>query len=87
VCLEGEGRELLDTLKILNFDLGRILHAEQEFIYHQMAYAGDRLTFEAKVADVYDKKDGALQFVVMQTRVTNQQGEHIADVRSSLVQR
>ena len=86
-CLEGDGRELLDTLKILNFDLGRILHAEQEFSYHQMAYAGDRLTFEAKVADVYDKKDGALQFVVMQTRVTNQQGEHIADIRSSLVQR
>ena len=86
-CLEGEGRELLETLKVLNFDLGRILHAEQEFIYHKMAYAGDTLTFETKVADVYDKKDGALQFVVMQTRVTDQNGEHIADVRASLVQR
>jgi hypothetical protein len=36
---------------------------------------------------VYEKKGGALQFVVNSTRVTNQHGEHIADVRASLVQR
>ncbi|MNF06367.1 hypothetical protein D3C80_2063010 [compost metagenome] len=49
--------------------------------------AGDTLTFDTRVADVYDKKGGALQFVVNETRVTNQDGEHIADLRSSLVQR
>jgi acyl dehydratase len=87
MCLQGEGRDLGEMLNILGFDLGRILHAEQEFIYHKMAYAGDTLTFDTKVSDVYEKKGGALQFVVNTTRVTNQQGEHIADVRASLVQR
>lgn len=87
ICLESEGRDLFEMMKILNFDLARILHAEQEFIYHQPAYAGDTLTFETKVADVYEKKGGALQFVVNSTRVTNQHGEHVADVRASLVQR
>ncbi|MNF16261.1 hypothetical protein D3C80_2192110 [compost metagenome] len=52
-----------------------------------MAYAGDVLTFDASITDVYEKKGGALQFVVMESRVTNQDGVHIADVRSSLVQR
>ncbi|MNG22732.1 hypothetical protein D3C81_797210 [compost metagenome] len=71
----------------MGFDLGRILHAEQEFSYHRMAFAGDVLTFDTRIVDVYEKKGGALQFVVQQTRITNQDGEHIADLRSSLVQR
>ena len=86
-CLEGEGRDLNTFLKLVNFDLGRILHAEQSFVYHKMAYAGDVLTFDTRVVDVYEKKGGALTFVVQQTRVSNQDGEHIADIHSSLVQR
>ncbi|MNF18911.1 hypothetical protein D3C76_1849070 [compost metagenome] len=49
--------------------------------------AGDTLTFDTRIVDVYEKKGGALQFVVNETRVTNQDGEHIADVRGTLVQR
>ncbi|TDF83825.1 MaoC family dehydratase N-terminal domain-containing protein [Pseudomonas sp. H9] len=86
-CLEGEGRDLSATLKLLGWDLGRILHAEQSFTYHNMAYAGDVLTFDGFISDVYEKKGGALQFCVFECRVTNQDGEHIADIRSSLVQR
>lgn len=86
-CLQAEGRDTADLLKLLDWKLGGILHAEQSFDYHQMAYAGDVLTFATHISDVYEKKGGALQFVVQQTRVTNQNGEHIADVRCSLVQR
>lgn len=87
-CLEGEGRDAVDLVEnVLGFNLGRILHAEEEFDYHHLAYAGDRLTFETHIVDVYEKKGGALTFVVQETRVTNQDGVHIADIRSSLVQR
>jgi acyl dehydratase len=72
---------------LLKLDLARILHAEQAFDYHQMAYAGDTLHFETTVTDVYDKKGGALHFVVNTTRVTNQRGEHVADMRGTLVER
>ncbi|KJK06943.1 MULTISPECIES: MaoC family dehydratase N-terminal domain-containing protein [Pseudomonas] len=65
----------------------RILHGEESFRYHRMAYAGDTLRFAVRIADIYDKKDGALEFVVRETRVTNQHGEHVADLRSVLVQR
>lgn len=86
-CLEGEGRDLVEELNVYGFDLGRILHAEQSFNYHLPAVAGDVLTFDTRISDVYEKKGGALQFVVKETRVTNQHGEHVADVRCSLVQR
>ncbi len=65
----------------------RILHGEQGFTYHRMAYAGDTLKFETHIADIYDKKGGALDFVVRETHVTNQAGEHVADLRSVLVHR
>lgn len=65
----------------------RILHGEQSFTYHRMAYAGDTLHFQTTIADIYDKKGGALEFVVRETRVTNQDGAHVADLRSVLVQR
>jgi acyl dehydratase len=52
-----------------------------------MAYAGDRLRFEQRIDDIYDKKGGALEFVLRTTRVSNQRGEHVADLRSVTVMR
>ncbi|WP_322033731.1 MaoC family dehydratase N-terminal domain-containing protein [Paraburkholderia sp. J76] len=71
----------------IGVELPRILHGEQSFTYHRLAYAGDVLLFESRIADIYDKKGGALEFVVRETRVTNQRGEHVADLRSVIVQR
>ncbi len=45
------------------------------------------ILFESRIADIYDKKGSALDFVVCETRVTNQKGEHVADLRSVIVQR
>lgn len=87
-CLEREGRDNDHIVEgIMGFSLSRILHAEQSFTYHRMAFAGDVLTFDSRIVDVYEKKQGALQFVVSETRVTNQHGKHIADVRAATVQR
>ena len=72
---------------LLGLDYKRLLHGEQGFSYHRMAYAGDRLRFEQRIEDIYDKKGGALEFVLRRTRVTNQRGEHVADLRSVTVMR
>ncbi|MGH8788279.1 MAG: MaoC family dehydratase N-terminal domain-containing protein [Cupriavidus necator] len=71
----------------LGIQPSRVLHGEQSFVYHRMAYAGDSLRFESRIADIYDKKGGALDFLVRETRVTNQRDEHVADLRSVTVQR
>ncbi|CAE6752727.1 hypothetical protein R70006_03108 [Paraburkholderia domus] len=87
MCLNSGIGDMRANLESLQLDLGRILHAEQAFEYHRMAYAGDTLRFETKIEDIYDKKGGALHFVVQATRVTNQNGDHVADLRSTLVER
>lgn len=73
-------------LDALDIDLRRVLHGEQSFTYHALAYAGDRLTLQERIVDVYTKRGGALEFVVKQTEVTRS-GEPIADVRSVIVVR
>jgi acyl dehydratase len=52
-----------------------------------MAHAGDRLSFAQRVADIYDKKGGLLEFMVRETRVSNQRGEPVADLVATTVVR
>jgi len=86
-CLEMEGPHPAAMRELLGLDYRRLLHGEQQFIYHAMAHAGDQLRFEQRIEDIYDKKGGALEFVVRQTRVTNQHGTLVAELRSVTVQR
>lgn len=67
--------------------LEKILHANQSFIYHQPVVAGDTVTFESCVLDIFDKKGGELEFLIEKTRVINQFGDHVADLKTTLVLR
>jgi len=71
----------------LGVDLRTVLHGEQEFVYSELAYAGDELTTSSTIVDVYEKKGGALQFLVTEIPVTNQHGRTIATMRNTLVVR
>ena len=86
-CLEMDAPDPGALRNQLGIDIAKILHGEQRFRCHCMAYAGDRLTFEQRVADIYSKKGGALDFMVRETRVTNQRGEHVADLVGTTVVR
>lgn len=83
----GDSGETMKLIETLNIDLGKVLHGEQRFDYHAPVCAGDTLRFQSKVSDIYDKKGGALEFVVNDTRVTNQLGEHVADLHAVIVVR
>ena len=76
-----------ERLAAMGVDLRRVLHGEQAFTYHRPAYAGDTLTFETTITDLYERRGGALQFIVLDTRVTNQHAEHVADMRCVTVVR
>ena len=58
-------------------DIARVLHGAQSFRYLAPAYAGDRLTFAARIADVAVRRKGALTVVVRETDVTNQHGADV----------
>lgn len=80
-CLEMESPDPAAIRNLLGMDYRSLLHGEQGFAYHAMAYAGDTLTFEQRIEDIYDKKGGALEFVVRTTRVTNQHQQLVAGLR------
>jgi hypothetical protein len=85
--LENEVPALFDFLASVGVGLGSILHGEQSFRYHANVYAGDRVTFEPRIADIYEKKNGALEFVVRETTVLNASGAIVAELRTVIVVR
>lgn len=85
-CADSGRTDGFNFLKHADIDIRYILHGEQGFTYHQPIHAGDRLTFETEVSDIYSKKGGALEFLVLATKVTRD-GELVAEVHKSLVVR
>jgi acyl dehydratase len=79
-CLEMEAPDPAALRTLLGIDYRRVLHGEQHFRYHAMAHAGDVLRFEPRIADIYDKKGGALEFVKRETRVSDPHGALIAEL-------
>lgn len=82
--LEIETGDAFATFARANIDLGEVLHGEQDFVYHQPLFAGQTVSFSTKVTDVYDKKNGKLEFLVRETTVTRD-GQRVVDLRSTTV--
>ncbi|MBJ2156510.1 MaoC family dehydratase N-terminal domain-containing protein [Variovorax sp. IB41] len=78
----GASNQLLDDLQI---PLSKLLHGEQSFSYHRPACVGDTVTVRSTISDIYDKKNGALEFVVKTSRATNQRDELVAELRTVIV--
>jgi len=80
----GVNDQLLTDLDI---PLAKLLHGEQSFRYHKPVCAGDTVTVQSTITDIYDKKGGKLEFAVKDSRVTNQRSELVAELRTVLVVR
>jgi acyl dehydratase len=76
-----------ELLKLLAVPIAKLLHGEQSFTFHRSACAGDTITVHSEIGDIYDKKNGALEFVVKTSRATNQKNEAVAEMRTVLVVR
>ena len=77
----------MQLLADLDIPLSKLLHGEQSFRYGQAVCAGDTVTVHSSISDIYDKKGGKLEFVVKNSRVTNQRGELVAELGTVLVVR
>lgn len=78
----GVNDQLLADLEI---PLSRLLHGEQSFTYHAPVCVGDMVTVQSSITDIYTKKNGALEFVVKDSKVTNQHQVLVAQMRTVLV--
>lgn len=63
----------------------RLLHGEQSFRFHQPVCAGDTVTVRSTITDIFDKKAGALSFVVRESKATNQHGAVVCELKMVLV--
>lgn len=78
-----------DVLQELGIEgaAGKLLHAEQSFDYVRPIVAGDRLRFDERVAEIYEKRGGALVFVVIETIVADGDDRRVATIRHTEVVR
>lgn len=81
------GPDLLPIVGLLELDIGKVLHGTQDFEYLGQIYAGDNISQTSKIVDIYDKKGGALEFVVIESNYTNQNGELVGKAQQTLVYR
>lgn len=64
-AIEGDHCSSAAILKLLQVPLKGVLHAEQSFTHHAPVFVGDTLMVSRKVVDLYDKKNGELTFIVV----------------------
>lgn len=76
-----------DNFVEIGIDLNRVLHASQSFEYYIPILAGDTVKLVDTVKDIYYKKGGTLEFVAIQTSVTNQRNELVLDMTNTIVVR
>ena len=66
--IEGEHFSSAALLHVLQVPLAGVLHAEQAFEHHAPVHVGDLVEVSREVADIVVKKDGAMTFIVVDTR-------------------
>lgn len=84
---ELDSGALFALLDRLGVPLAKILHGEQRFEYLAPVVAGDTVTVGSRIADLYDKKNGALEFIEIESRAVNQHGAPVARLHSVIVVR
>jgi acyl dehydratase len=82
---ELDSGQSMALLELLQIPLAKLLHGEQGFSYHRAACAGDTITVRPRITDIYDKKGGALEFVVKTAEARNQRDELVAELRTVIV--
>jgi hypothetical protein len=84
--LELEREPAIDIFAAVGANMGRVLHGEQSLHYVRDICAGDELSFQTRVADIFIKRGGKLEFFILSTRVTNPGGDLLAELRTTLIE-
>lgn len=86
----GGHSPLMDIIGSLMAKGGLVLHGEQEFTYHRPIVAGDVLTCEGQVVDLYSKESSngrVMTFVVTEDVYRDEAGEPVLTSRMNLIHR
>jgi acyl dehydratase len=84
-CLGKDIPDPFDTLHLFGLDFAEILHGEQSFRYRLPACAGDTLYGQKRVSDIYARKNGALEFIVVVTEFKDGEGRVVCEAEQTIV--
>lgn len=82
-----EDDSLEDKYVPLGMDLGKLLHGAQKFEYFKEICAEDTVTIDAKIVDIFQKKGGALDFLIEKQVIKNTNGEILAVLTQTFIMR
>ena len=83
-CLGKDIPDPFDTLNLFGLDFAEILHGEQRFRYHALSCAGDTLYGQKRVSDIYERKNGALEFIVVVTEFKDRDGRLVCEAEQTI---
>lgn len=87
-CLQADSPGGQAYLVEVGIPIAEVLHGEQTFTFHRVMCAGDRVRLTRRVVDTYEKRDGALVFVVFDTEVRDvATGLLVAEGRQVMIRR
>ena len=86
-AVEGENNNSRRILEAMGVPLARVLHAEQQFDYLAPIHAGDKLQVQRTVTDIYDKRNGEMEFIVIESRISREDGTDIGRSRQLVLVR
>lgn len=84
---ELDSGAMFGRLNAMEVPLEKILHGEQKFEYFAPVVAGETVTLTSRISNVYDKKNGTLEFIETESTACNERGEAVAQLRSVIVVR
>lgn len=88
-CVRGAADQLplVTALDLSDDEIGRSLHGEQRFHFGEPICAGDCISINEKIIDIYEKKKktGTLLFAVSESQLRNQLNEFVAGMTMVLI--
>ena len=83
----SEKDSLYQKVYDLFIDSHAIYHAGQIFKYYAPVFAGDLITMNAQLTDIYEKNNGELQFIEIKSIFINQNKKKIGQSISTFVRK
>lgn len=83
--LDLEREPPIDYLGAVGARMGHLLHGEQTLSLCRDICAGTEIYFHTRIADIYDKRNGTLEFFVVHTRVNDSEQVLVAELRATFV--
>lgn len=83
--LELERDPPIDFMGAVGAHEGNLLHGEQTLRYFRDICAGEEIYFHTRIADIYDKRNGTLEFFILETCVHDSEQLVVAELRATFI--